>query len=221
MTIEGIIFDFGGVIMRTMDRYPRLMLAKKYNINIDAIENLVFSSASAKLAELGKISAFRHWQNVAQALGVSEEEIPNIRQQFFAGDRMDWDLLEYIQSLRKHYRVALLSNAFDDLRAELTGESYSISAYLISASDHFTDYFDEIIISAEIGFAKPDHRIFEYTAFRLNIPINKNIFIDDFPLNVEGAHLAGMQAIHFENSAQMKQDLQVMLNNKHSEKSQD
>jgi len=113
MTIEGIIFDFGGVIMRTMDRNPRSMLAKKFNVSVDAIEKLVFSSASAKMAELGKISACQHWQNVAQALGETEEEIPNIRQQFFAGDRMDWELLEYIQSLRKHYCVALLSNAFD------------------------------------------------------------------------------------------------------------
>lgn len=218
MAIEGIIFDFGGVIMRTMDRNPRSALANRFNVSVDTIENLVFSSPSAKLAELGKISAHQHWQNVARALEASEEEIPTIRQQFFAGDRMDWNLLDYIQSLRQQYRVALLSNAFDDLRLELTGKSSPTSAYHISVSDHFLDYFDEIIISAEIGIAKPDHRIFQYVSTKLNIPLDKNVFIDDFPMNVEGALMAGMHAIRFENILQFQQDLAALLNNSYPEK---
>ncbi len=200
MPIKGIVFDFGGVILRTEDRQPRMSLAEKQGVSIEALEHLVFSSQSAKMAEVGSISAFRHWQEVARTLQVSEEEIPTLRQQFFAGDRMNWDLVAYIRSLRRDYRTALLSNAFDDLREELSG------AWRIP------DAFDEVIISAEEGFAKPDRRIFQCVADRLRVTIDECALIDDFPPNVEGARLAGMKAIRFINTDQARFDLETILN---------
>ena len=38
MPIKGIIFDFGGVIMRTKDRKPRLNLAQKFGVSIEDLE---------------------------------------------------------------------------------------------------------------------------------------------------------------------------------------
>ncbi|MBN1535866.1 MAG: HAD family phosphatase [Anaerolineales bacterium] len=216
MPIEGIIFDFGGVIMRTEDRQPRMKLAQRLGVSVEALEKLVFASSSAKKAEMGYIGAHQHWQTIAKILQAPEEEIPAIRQQFFAGDRMDWALLENIQSQRKKYRTALLSNAFDDLRMELTGELPAASAYHISKTDQFLDFFDEVIISAEVGFAKPDRRIYQYAADRLHVPIEKCVFIDDFSLNIEGAHRAGMKAIHFLNLEQVHRDLDTILSHNHS-----
>ncbi len=216
MTIKGIIFDFGGVIMRTEDRTPRLSLARQHNLSIEAIEQMVFSSETAKMAEVGSISAFQHWQGVARGLKVSDEKIPAIRQQFFAGDRIDRDLLAYILSLRGKYRTALLSNAFDDLRGELIGNSPAPSAYHISPTDHLLDIFDEVIISAEVGFAKPDRRIYQYAADRLRIPMDGCVFVDDFPPNVEGARLAGMNGVRFMKPEQAREDLEAILNTNHS-----
>ncbi|MEN6393072.1 MAG: HAD family phosphatase [Anaerolineaceae bacterium] len=216
MSIKGVIFDFGGVIMRTEDRNPRLALAAKYNVPIEVIEELVFRGSSAKMAELGNISAYQHWKVVAQVLGAHEEEIPTIRQQFFSGDRLNWDLIKYIQKLRQNYRTALLSNAFDDLRAELTGVSPAPSAYSLSALDHFLDYFDEVIISAEIGLSKPGHQIYQYAAERLKLDIGECVFIDDYLPNVKGALQAGMQAIQFVDTSQVCQDLKAILDNKYS-----
>jgi epoxide hydrolase-like predicted phosphatase len=216
MTINGIIFDFGGVIMRTEDRTPRLNLAEKHGISIEAIEQLVFSNQTAKMAEVGSISALRHWQEVARTLQASDEEIPTIRQQFFAGDCIDRDLLVYIQSLRGKYHTALLSNAFDDLRAELTGQSPAPSAYHISNADHLLDIFDEVIISAEVGLAKPDRRIYQCMADRLHLSIGECVFIDDYPPNIDGACLAGMNVVRFMSPGQARQDLEAILKSNHS-----
>lgn len=216
MPIKGIIFDFGGVIMRTKDRKPRLNLAQKFGVSIEDLELLVFSSRTAKKAEIGSISAYQHWQEIARVLYSPEKDIPVIRQEFFAGDRIDWELLTNIQSKRGEYRTALLSNAFDDLRAELTGDSPPPSAYHISKTDHILDIFDDVIISAEVGFAKPDHRIYQYSAERLDLPIAECVFVDDFLPNVEGALSAGMNAIRFLNPGQARQDLEAILNTNYS-----
>lgn len=216
MPIKGIIYDFGGVIMRTENRTPRSDLAQKLGVPVEELEKLVFASRTAKQAEVGSISAYQHWQAVAQALNAPENEISTIRQEFFAGDRLDWELLNNIKERRVEYRAALLSNAFDDLRAELTGVSHNHSAYQISKSDHILDYFDEVIISAEVGFAKPDPRIYQYAADRLGFSIDEIVFIDDFPTNIEGARKAGMNAIRFLNPAQAHQDLETILNANHA-----
>jgi len=216
MPIKGILFDFGGVIMRTEDRKPRLELAQKQGVSIEDLERLVFSSQTAKKAEVGSISAYQHWQAVAQAICSPEEKIPAIREQFFAGDRIDWEVLKNIRERRAYYHTALLSNAFDDLRAELTGDSPPPSAYHISKTDHLLEFFDEVIISAEVGFAKPDSPIYQLAADRLGLPVSECVFIDDFPPNVEGARSAGMHAIRFLNPEQACEELNILLYNNHS-----
>lgn len=56
--------------------------------------------------------------------------------------------------------------------------------------------FDEVIVSGDMDFAKPDARIFETMAERLGVNINECVYIGDHPKNdIEGAKSAGMHAI--------------------------
>ena len=59
------------------------------------------------------------------------------------------------------------------------------------------DLFDDIVVSADVGMAKPDARIYALSAQRLGLPPDECVFIDDLPRNVEAAREAGMQAVHF------------------------
>lgn len=55
-----------------------------------------------------------------------------------------------------------------------------------------TDCFDEIIISGETAYEKPDPRIFQLMATSLNIKTNEMLYIGDHPLNdIEGSRKAG------------------------------
>jgi HAD superfamily hydrolase (TIGR01509 family) len=56
---------------------------------------------------------------------------------------------------------------------------------------------DDILISAEVGLAKPDPRIYRLAAERLGVRPDEAVFVDDFAANVEGARAVGMRAIHF------------------------
>ena len=54
------------------------------------------------------------------------------------------------------------------------------------------DYFDEIIISGETAYEKPDTRIFQLMARSLGIKTNEMLYVGDHPLNdIEGSRKAG------------------------------
>lgn len=57
-------------------------------------------------------------------------------------------------------------------------------------------YCDIVVVSGDLPFAKPDYRIFEYTAEKLGLKTSECVYIGDHPVNdVAGAKISGMQAI--------------------------
>lgn len=199
MAIRTILFDFGGVLLRTEDHQPRQKLAAQYGLEEDDLIYLVFGSPSALRASVGEMTAEQHWREVAAAIGASIDQIPYLKQQFFAGDRLDEALVEVIRSYRKTHHIGLLSNAWDDLR-EFLGNHLRI-----------LDIFDEVIISAEVGLIKPDRRIYELAAQKFNVSLSETVFIDDLPVNVQAAQEAGMNSFQFRSTTQTINDLQRLL----------
>lgn len=202
MSIRAVIFDLGGVINRTEDRNPRTRLAERAGMSYDQLMNLVFDTDSAIRATLGKLTTREHWKIVCNALNVPPEEFAPVEAHFWGGDKVDLDLVAYIRSLRPRYKTGLLSNAWDDLRHYLENE-WKIA-----------DIFDEIIISAEVGVAKPDPRIYQIALERLGAAPEEAIFVDDYPGNVEGARRLGMHVIRFVNWLQAKGEIEALLNSK-------
>jgi epoxide hydrolase-like predicted phosphatase len=203
MALKAIIFDFGGVLVRTEDRLPRRELAKELGMSYEEIDQLVFSSLSGKQAARGLISAQEHWEEIGKTLDLTPARLKDFRTRFFEGDRLDWELIEAIREWRGRYRVALLSNAWDDLRNYLDG------------TWHIMDDFDQIIISAEVGYTKPDHRIYRLALERLNVSAEQTLFVDDFVENVEAARQVGLLAIHFAEPQRAKEELRALLDGGH------
>ena len=57
-------------------------------------------------------------------------------------------------------------------------------------------YCDIVVVSGDLPFAKPDRRIFEYTAEKLGLKTSECLYVGDHPVNdIAGAKLAGMQAL--------------------------
>ena len=199
MAIRTVIWDMGGVFIRTEDPAPRQALAQRLGMERMQLEDLVFDGESGKRAQKGEISFDEHWENLLRILGLPVEARQDFFDQFWGGDYLDRELVDYARQLRKHYKVGLLSNAFGDLRQTVV-ETWKIA-----------DAFDEMIISAEVGMMKPDARIFALAVERLGVAPQEAVFIDDFKHNVKGAQAAGLFAIHFQNSLQVRQDLERIL----------
>lgn len=200
MKIRAVIFDLGGVLVRTEDPRPRTELARRLGMTYDELSHLVFESDSTRLATIGKITTKEHWESVRLALGLSVEDFPGVRTAFWAGDELDGGLVNYIRSLRPQLKTGLLSNAWDNLRRVIT-HTWEIA-----------DAFDDIVISAEAGMAKPDPRIYQLALQRLGITATEAIFVDDFPRNIAAAHQVGLQGILFVNPSQVRLDLDRILN---------
>jgi epoxide hydrolase-like predicted phosphatase len=199
MPIKSVIWDLGGVILRTEDPAPRQELADRLGMTRSDLEELVFHSPSGMRAQHGEISVEEHWENVRIILQLSVQEMPAVRQAFWDGDRIDLDLLADIRSLQSQYKIGLLSNAFSDLRRVITEEW------------KFADIFEEMVISSEVGVMKPDARIYHLVLERLGVLASQAVFIDDFQRNVDGARAVGIPTIHFQNRGQAWQELQAIL----------
>lgn len=199
MFIEAVIFDFGGVLVRTEDRKPRTDLAVRLGMTYADLSALIFDSPSAIQAMNGEITAEEHWNVVQNSLGISEEEINQVRSDFWAGDILDEDLVDFLRDLRPKYKTVLLSNAWDDLR-QMIEDVWQID-----------DAFDQLIISAEIGLVKPDLVIYQWMLAELGLEPSQAVFVDDFQHNVQGAQAAGLHAIHFRTPDQALGELQILL----------
>jgi FMN phosphatase YigB (HAD superfamily) len=200
MTIRFIFIDFGGVLVRTEDKGPRMRQADKLGLTSRDLEKIIFESESARRASMGEIPEDAHWQAVAEVLGVSREESDKITAEFFAGDRVDTILTDYLRSQRPARKICLISNAWSGLRAFITRH-------------RFDDVFDFMVISAEVGITKPDPRIYRLALGKLGAKPEESIFIDDVLVNVEAARDIGMVGIQFLKPEHTLEELKRLLDN--------
>jgi epoxide hydrolase-like predicted phosphatase len=199
MTLHAIFFDLGGVILRTEYQAPRERLAERLNMTYEDICKIVFEAETARKASLGEISVKEHWLAVTRKLRLPDSEAESIRTEFFAGDVIDRDLLDFVRSLRPRYQTGVISNAWGDLRD-----------YVVK--HQFDDAFDTLIISAEIGIMKPQPEVYQLALKQAQVKANEAAFIDDTPRNVEAANALGMHGIVFRDPAQVKENLKALLN---------
>ncbi|MBI5953591.1 MAG: HAD family phosphatase [Chloroflexi bacterium] len=184
MAIRAVFFDFGGVIMRTEYQAPRQKLAERFNMDYEEIDRAVFNSESAFRASLGEITEDEHWANVLKRLKQPTSEAQSFRDQFFGGDIIDRELVEYIRSLRGSVHTGLISNAWSGLRDFL-------------AKEKLLDLFDSIVISAEVGAVKPSAKIYQLALEQAKVKAGEAVFVDDFPENVAACQKVGMTGILF------------------------
>ena len=199
--IRAVIFDMGGVILRSMDWGPREAQAKRLGISRQEMENEVFGSKTAALATIGACSEMEHWESVRKSFGIPTELMTAWRKEFWSGDRMDSDLLGWLGGLRPRYKTAMLSNAWPEARITVR-ENYPGSL----------NVFDLVIFSAEVQLAKPDERIYQLVCQRLGVAPEEAIFLDDVAENIAGAQRIGMKGVQFLDPQQARRNLEALLN---------
>lgn len=198
MKITTIFFDFGGVIQRTEFQSPRQHLAQKYGMEYEDVDNLVFNSPSAKQATVGEITVQAHWNTLAKRLKLTKEEIANFETEFFAGDVIDSELVQFIRGLRPKYKVGLISNAWSDMREYMTKKK-------------LVDLFDTLTISAEVKTAKPEAGIYAHALKQAEAKAEEAVFVDDVNANIEACQKLGMHGVLFRDVEQTLGELKDFL----------
>jgi putative hydrolase of the HAD superfamily len=119
------------------------------------------------------------------------------------------------------YFEALEPNpAMIDLMRALKGEGYRMAMLtnnvrewepLWRAMLPVDEIFETVVDSGFVGCRKPESRIYELTLERIGQAAETCLFIDDVLVNIEGAHKAGLQAVHFQDNAQAIPEIRAAL----------
>jgi len=196
--IKAVFFDLGGVILRTEFQAPREHLAERLGMEYEDLYKLVFDSPSSLKASIGEISDIEHWAEVTRRLKRPSSETKTIREEFFAGDVVDHEIVEFLRSLRPRYYVGLISNSWPDLRDYI-------------AKLKFDDAFDHMVISGEVGVMKPEARIYQIALEQAGASPSEALFVDDVYENIKGCEKVGIQGIHFKDPESTLKQLKSLL----------
>jgi len=196
---EAVLWDLGGVLLRTENWEPRHCLDRMLDLPNGKIYKLVFESEMSRKATIGEATNDDVWMWVGEQLELTSRELAQVRDEFWAGDQIDTDLIRFIRAHKTGSKMGLLSNGWPSTRR------------FLDELWHIADIFDDMIISAEVGLAKPDRRIYQLALDRLGADAEHTIFIDDFDENVRGARELGIHGIHFQDPGAVLEELKGLL----------
>ncbi len=179
--IKAVIFDFFDVIMT--DPYNAWL--KKHGFKREG----PFLEASQE-QDLGRITIEEFLERLSYLSGKTVT-----REIFESGAVVDYDIVELIKILKENYRVGMLSN------------SPSASIREVLHEHNLEQYFNEIVISSEVGLIKPSIEIFAHILGKLDVDASEAIFIDDNQHHIAGAQKAGLSGIHFLSAGQLRHEL--------------
>lgn len=197
--IKAVIWDLGGVLVRTADRSPRERWERRLGLKVGELDRLVFRGEQGKLAAVGKATVDSIWESLCKELRLSEGDCGQLVEDFWSADRVDEQLVDTIRRLKGDFATGLLSNAWIDLR------------HYVEEVWEIADAFDTMVISAEVGVAKPNPQIYRLVLDRLGVEPERAVFIDDFPENLPPARELGLRTIQFTDREQALRQLNALL----------
>ncbi|OQY43898.1 MAG: hypothetical protein B6242_13770 [Anaerolineaceae bacterium 4572_78] len=193
--LKAIIFDFGGVLLRTHDHSYRTRWDDKVGLLHGEFENYIFNSDVGVQAQLGQVTWQVIWMEAQKRFHLSDEESHQAQRDFFRGDTLDTDLVDDIRHLKEHYLIGLLSN------------THYPNGNTLLREHNLNILFDFSVTSAEVGIMKPDPQIYHIVLERGGISAHQALFIDDSLSNIQTAKKLGMKTIHFTNPKTVREAL--------------
>jgi 2-haloacid dehalogenase len=191
-----IIFDFGGVLL---DWNPRYLYRKLFPNDEQGMEHF--------LTEIG-FDEWNHLQDAGRPFSVAVHELCAHYPQYC-------DLIRaYDERFLESINGAIPGTV--DILCRLWTEGCSLYGfsnwpaekfYLVRPKHEFLGWFQDILISGEVGLAKPDPRIFHVLLERVDRPASECLLIDDSLANVGAAQALDFQTIHFQGPPQLAAEL--------------
>lgn len=188
-----IFSDLGGVVLEKGFWKLWDFIEQEYSIKKEEAMNIFLQYYKDFFS--GNIDYETFWASFEKELGLSKgaDFWHQKLLEFFTPQK---DVLEIYNEMRnKGFKLVLLSDQVKNLWEDID-KRYNISAY-----------FDEIIISSDVGFSKPGQKIYKYALEKIGTRAQESIFIDDREENLDPAKQMGFKVILYKNPKQLYQDL--------------
>ena len=180
--MNGLLLDWGGVLTSNVfDSFRDFCVAE--GLEPDAVKRLFREEPRARELvrglETDALSEDEFGERFGELLELDDRT--RLIERMFGGVRQDERMLAAVRQARAAgLRTGLISNS-------MGGASYDRSV--------FSELFDGVVISGEVGMHKPQPEIFLLGAERAGVAPDQCVFVDDLRENCEGAEAVGMTAV--------------------------
>ena len=193
--IKNIIFDLGGVILnldynKTVDEFKKIGLLNFQDLYSQKMQNILFDDF-----EKGEVSSAEFISSLIDSENLKIKEIDFIN----AWNAMLLEIpikkLEFINSLKKDYKVFLLSNT-----NEIHIYKFEDDLKKNNMLNQFYKCFDKVYYSSRMGKRKPDENCFKQVLGENQLVPQQTLFIDDSIQHIKGAKRIGIETFHLEKN---------------------
>ncbi|MEU7584029.1 HAD family phosphatase [Streptomyces sp. NPDC041068] len=199
MRTKGVLMDVGGVLVREYLPAAAREWGARLGISARAFLAALYEGNDSGVL-IGVVTEDAWWHTVGRRLGIGPELVAEVRRDLAARETWDEQLVGRLRELRgprgervtrrsldrqglaertERVATAVVSNTWPSLRTRMT------EARLLDIADH-------LVLSCEVGCAKPDLRIYEIALRRTGTEPERTLFVDDTAENVEAARMLGM-----------------------------
>ena len=199
MRLAVLVFDFGNVVAYFDYRRFYDRLGARLGRSGESVRTQLREAGFAKLHapfETGLITPAAFAESVTTGLSISlpfEELVRDFEDIFWLNEPVS----RLIESLDSRGYTLILGSNTNALHAPYYRRQFAATL----------DRFDALVLSHEVGYMKPDARFYEACAKAAGVAPGSCIFIDDLAENVEGARAAGLEGVHYVDTAELCQQL--------------
>lgn len=189
--IKAVLFDFGGVLSEAgKPGSIRNIFGRVYGLDLNAMD---IYDITGKMWR-GQISDEAYLEEIRrrnpEVAAITPDEFRAHMDSFTRSEPV-YTLAEELR--RQGIKTSILSNVF----------GIGVGAL---RSGGFYDGFDPVILSCEVGMAKPDKEIYELAVRQLGVRPDEIIFIDDQQMCLDPAAKLGMHTVLAQNPEQIVRD---------------
>jgi len=181
---SGLLVDYGGVLTTNVwDSFRAFCEAE--GIDGDEVKRAFRDRPEAmallRRLEAGELTEEEFAPLFGPLIGVREDRTEGLVDRLFAGMQPEEGMIEALRRARAAgIRTGLISNSWGRGRYD---------------RDSFSELFDGVVISGEVGLYKPQPEIFRLGAERVGVAPAACVFVDDLRENCDGAERVGMTAV--------------------------
>lgn len=194
-----VLFDLDGVLVHYRHVARLQLLADRSGADVALVSDTLFGSGLETAADLGDCSTQDVVDELSRRLGaaVTLDDCLDARA---AAMQVDEDVLALATAAARRARVAILTN-----------NGLMLRDHLPRLCPPLFPLFDGAVhCSAQYRRGKPDPQVFLDCLRALGVEPAQAFFIDDKPINVEGARLAGLRAHVFRTAAGLRAELESL-----------